>query len=275
MTMTSVRSRLPFPTIRPLWPAIPLAMALAQVPASAQPRPDVLHALEAKGMTIAGTFPSAGGLTAWAAHAGRQAVALYATPDGKHVIAGILLDAKGNEIDQPMLEKTVSQPMSDRTWSQLEKSNWIADGSDRAPRVVYVFTDPNCSYCNKLWADARPWVEAGKVQLRHIPVAVLGASSADKAAKLLSDKNPAAALAAYERAKLKAPAGRTQTGDNQAKTLTPISAQARAQLDHNEKLMETLRLRATPGIVWRDANGAIQMRTGAPDSALPGIFGAR
>lgn len=273
--MTSICSRLTFPAIHSLWPAIPLLMAMAHAPASAQTRPQALHALEARGLTIAGTFPSAGGLTAWAAHAGQQPVALYATPDGNHVIAGILLDAKGNEIDQAALEKTVTQPMSDSTWSQLDKSNWIADGSDRASRVVYVFTDPNCSYCNKLWADARPWVEAGKVQLRHVPVAVLGRSSAEKAAKLLSDKNPAAALAAHERAKLEAPAGQDRGGKDKPKPNAPMSTEARAKLEHNEKLMTALHLRATPGIVWRDANGVVHMRTGAPDSALPSIFGAR
>jgi thiol:disulfide interchange protein DsbG len=45
----------------------------------------------------------------------------------------------------------------------LQNSSWIADGSIGARRVVYVFTDPNCPYCNKFWAEARPWVQAGKV----------------------------------------------------------------------------------------------------------------
>jgi hypothetical protein len=63
---------------------------------------------------------------------------------------------------------------------------------------VYVFTDPNCPYCNKFWADAQAWVDSGKVQLRHIMVGILTPTSADKAAALLGDKNPAAALNAYE-----------------------------------------------------------------------------
>ena len=41
-----------------------LLIGLALSPVSAQDRPPVLKALEGKGVTVVGTFPSAGGLTA-------------------------------------------------------------------------------------------------------------------------------------------------------------------------------------------------------------------
>ena len=93
--------------------------------------------------------------------------------------AGLTLVYKWNAISKPLTEKT---------WKQLESSTWIADGSKKAPRVVYVFTDPNCPYCNKFWSDARPWVKADKVQLRHVMVGILGPTSPGKAAALLSAK---------------------------------------------------------------------------------------
>ena len=65
-------------------------------------------------------------------------------------------------------------------WRQLEASHWIADGRDGA-RVVYVFTDPNCPYCNKLWSEARPRVAAGKIQLRHVIVGILTPTRPGKA----------------------------------------------------------------------------------------------
>ena len=61
-------------------------------------------------------------------------------------------------------------------------ATWIADGRDDAPRKVYVFMDANCKYCTKFWSDARPWVDSGKVQLRHVMVAVIAPTSAGKAA---------------------------------------------------------------------------------------------
>ena len=76
----------------------------------------------------------------------------------------------------------------------MENSTWIADGNADAPRIIYMFSDPNCPYCNMFWKQARPWVESGKVQLRHIMVGMLRADSAGKSAALLSAKDPQAAL---------------------------------------------------------------------------------
>ena len=71
---------------------------------AAPPRPAALQALEKKGVTVVGTFPAPGGLTAWAGYVGQHPVALYVTPDGKNVIAGTLYDAPegrtGAEIDK-------------------------------------------------------------------------------------------------------------------------------------------------------------------------------
>src|SRR3546814_8987929 len=66
-----------------------------------------------------------------------------------------------------------------------------------------MFSDPNCPYCNMFWKQARPWVESGKVQLRHIMVGMLRADSAGKSAALLSAKDPRAALNEHETLSLK------------------------------------------------------------------------
>ena len=60
--------------------------------------------------------------------------------------------------------------------------------------------DPNCPYCNMFWKQARPWVESGKVQLRHIMVGMLRADSAGKSAALLNASKPEAALNEHEAA---------------------------------------------------------------------------
>ena len=269
-----------FRRARTLLPVSTLLIGLALSPASAQDSPPVLKALQANGVTVVGTFPSAGGLTAWAGYRGQQPIALYATPDGKHLIAGTLLDDRGNDVNQEALKKAVTQPMADAVWGQVVKSHWIADGSGKAPRIVYVLTDPNCPYCNKLWSDARPWVNAGKVQLRHIMVGILTPTSAGKAAALLTSKDPATALADYEQANMAANAKVMAAGrpkpleDYGIKPMGKIPAAAQAKLDANEQLMRSLQLRATPALIWRDDNGAVQTRTGAPDSALAAAFGS-
>jgi thiol:disulfide interchange protein DsbG len=162
--------------------------------------------------------------------------------------------------------------------SQLQRAAWIADGSDAAPRVVYVFTDPNCPFCNRFWSDARPWVDAGKVQLRHLIVAVLTPTSAGKAAALYSSKDPASAFAAHEGANAPAnarlmAAGHIQPlGDLGIKSLPHVPAAVQAMLDNNERLMASLHLDGTPGVVWTNANGVIQARAGVPPGELDNIL---
>lgn len=103
---------------------------------AAPERPAALQAIEKQGVTVVGTFPAPGGLTAWAAYIGQRPVSLFVTPDGKHVIAGTLLDAQGNEVADAALEQAVRGPMTAGAWSKLESSHWIEDGKRGAPRTV-------------------------------------------------------------------------------------------------------------------------------------------
>ena len=136
--------------------------------------PAPIKALEAQGVEVMGTFKAPGGLTGYAGMIRQQPLAIYVANDGKPAIIGTMIDTKGVELSQEPLNRLVSKPMTEKIWKQLEGSTWIADGAKNAPRVIYTFTDPNCPYCNKFWNDARPWVRAGKVQVRHIMVAILG-----------------------------------------------------------------------------------------------------
>ncbi len=228
--------------------------------------PAPIKTLEAQGAEVIGTFAAPGGLTGYAGMIGQQPLAIYLTADGKQAIIGTMIDAKGANLSQEPLDRLVRKPMTVKIWKQLEKSAWIADGSKNAPRVIYTFTDPNCPYCNKFWNDARPWVMTGKVQLRHIIVAILTPTSAGKAAALLSAKDPQVALTQHEQ----------QHASGGVKPLGQISATVRAQLDANQKLMQQLGASATPTILYKDASGNLQKIQGAPSAeTLTKILGPR
>ncbi len=148
-------------------------------------------------------------------------------------------------------------------WEKLSNSNWIADGSDKAEQIVYVFTDPNCPYCKRLWNDARPWVDAGKLQLRHVMVGTLGEGSQKKAAYLLSAKDPIAALKGNESDK--APAKEIK-----------VEAKQQQQIEDNQELMALLGVNGTPAILQLDDTGMMQLHPGAPQgSQLIELFGPR
>lgn len=234
--------------------------------AQAKDWPAPIKALEAQGVEVIGTFAAPSGLTGYAGILDQQPLAIYLTADGKQAIVGPMMDAKGANLSQEPLDKLVSKPMTGKIWKQLESSTWIADGSKNAPRIVYTFTDPNCPYCNKFWNDARPWVSAGKVQLRHVVVAILTDTSAGKAAALLSAQDPQAALTQHEQ----------QHASGGVKALGQMPEKIRAQLDANQKLMQQLGASATPTIFYKDASGNLQKMQGAPPAdMLVKIMGPR
>lgn len=236
--------------------------------AQATERPAALNALEKQGLSIVGEFDAPGGLKAWGAYSGNRALAIYGLPDGQHMIIGTLIDANGEEVRPVGLDKLVQPIIAKDILGKLEQSRWIADGSDKAPRVVYVFTDPNCPYCMQLWQLARPWVESGKVQLRHIMVGIIAPSSGPKSAAILAAKDPTKALSEHSLAMLK-------DRNDGVKGLSDIPANIDADLTRNEDLMMGWDLRSTPAMVWQDEQGQIQMQTGASPDIAARVFGPR
>ena len=166
------------------------------------------------------------------------------------------------------------------TWDDLGHSQWIADGRDDAPRKVYVFMDANCKFCTKFWSDARPWVRSGKVQLRHIMVAVIAPTSPGKAAALLVDPDPAKRLSSFESAhafgvvRMLAGGTRHSLEDPNLQPLDDIPADVARALHDHERLMRSLGLRGTPGIVFRGLDGKLVTRPGIPTDELPAVLGA-
>ncbi len=234
--------------------------------AQARDWPAPIQALEKQGVEIVGTFDAPGGLTGYAGMVERQPIAVYLTADEKYAIVGPMIDSKGTNLSLKPLEKLVSKPMTDRVWKDLEKSAWVGDGKKNAPRIVYTFTDPNCPYCNQFWNDSRPWVTSGKVQLRHVMVAILGPTSPGKAAAILGAEDPQAALTHHEK-------NHAQGG---VKPLSQMPEKIRAQLAANQELMQQLGAAATPTIFYKDANGLLQQLQGAPSGEMLGkIMGPR
>lgn len=242
------------------------AQPATAAPASSIARPAVIGTVESQGFEVYGEFKAPGGLRGFAGMAGQRPMAVYVTPDGQHAVIGMLIDAKGEDVGQAELQRLVAEPMSKRIWGRLEKSHWVADGRADAARTVYVFSDPNCPFCHRFWSAARPWVDSGKVQLRHILVGVIREDSANKVAAILGDASPSAALARNEHA--------YDAGG--IKGLATVPASVRKQIDDNERLMLELGFQGTPGILFRDAAGVVQRRSGLPQGDdLSVVLGAR
>lgn len=224
----------------------------------------VLKTLEGQGLKIHGPLDAPGGLNAFAASAGTQAMAIYIMPDSDYALIGTLIDTQGNPVVEEALRQVVSEPLEQGAWESLEAAGWVADGDPDAERIIYVFTDANCPFCNELWTSARPWVEAGKVQLRHVMVGMIRADSAAKAAAILEADDPEAALAFNE----------VNHAKGGIEPLETISEKSKALLDSNVELMRQLGFGGTPGFVARGEDGKLSFQSGVPrGSALEDLFG--
>lgn len=247
-------------------PTLPRALLpaalLLPLAASAEELPAPLQALEAEGLQIHGRFEAPDGLTGYAASARGQPMTVFVTEGGEHAVVGNLVDAEGENLSEAPLDRLVRAPQEAEAWAELESSAWIADGATDAERRVYVFTDPNCPYCRRFWQAARPWVEAGRVQLRHVMVGILERDSPRLAISLLGAEDPAAALAAHE-------------AGTPVEPLDALPRRWELALQDNHDLMESLGLVATPGLAYR-VDGRLQTAQGMPsEERLTEILGPR
>lgn len=242
------------------------AMVMAGCSSAAdQAQPLVLKALQEQGLSNVKAFDAGKDVQGFAGVIGDQPMAVYVMPDGSAIV-GTRVDARGNRIDEKTVAGLTVKPMTDKIMKNLSEAKWVLDGKPAAPRVVYVFTDPNCPYCHDFWKAARPWVESGKVQLRNLLVGVIREDSPNKAASILGAADPSAALTKNE-------LSFSHGGIEPAKT---ISDAVQNQLDRNQMLMLSLGFQGTPGIVAADAEGKLVKLSGLPrDGKLDEVLGPK
>ena len=239
---------------------LPLLLAAC---AQAQDYPAPVQALASKGVTIKGELPAPAGIKGYVGSYQGKPMPVYLLADGKHVVIGTLFDADGNDLTQQALQAATAPSLSEATWAELGNSNWIAEGSSKPKRIVYVFTDTECPYCQKLWMATQPLLVNSNIQVRHIMVAVIAPKSLTRAAAILDASDPKAALHQHE----------TTFGHSTIQPLESVPAATEKRIAANIGLMEKLGIQGTPATVYKDAAGKIHIAAGMlPDNRLKAIF---
>lgn len=231
------------------------ALALA-LPAAADDYPEAVKHLQSRGVDIVDQFEAPGGMTGYIGEMQGRPVSAFLTPDGKHIIMGTLLAEDGTNISQQKVQELLMAPRFAEAWSVLEDSQWVRDGSADAEVILYTFTDPNCPFCYRFRQAAAPWIDAGKVQLRHILVGIIKEDSAPKAATILAADDPEAALLAHHE--------NYQQGGVQVDR--SVVSRTYNQVVEHSNLMQDLGLQATPSTFYINAEGSIAMKAGVPDT---------
>lgn len=207
-----------------------------------------------------------GGVKSWIGQYQDMGVTLFLTPDGKHVISGYLYDDKGKNISEEYFQKEIYIPLGREMWQTLNKTQPLKEGADTASRKVFVFADPFCPYCKTFWAEAQPWVKAGKVQLNTLLVAFLNPKSGANATAILNAADPVSAWKAYE----------LSGGKILPKYEGGTSRETFNQLQQHQKLMDDLGASATPAIYYMNDKNELQQVVGMPDQKqLLDMFGSK
>lgn len=244
---------------------VPLAACAALSAAAANYPPAIRAALQG-GVQVVRSFPAASGLTGWVLSQGGRYSVVFSTADSKTLLVGTLIDESGQNLSSQYEEKYVPKPDPAALFRQLDKSSYVVEGAASPKNVIYVFVDANCPYCHYTWKALQPYEKAG-LQVRWIPVAVLGPTSLPKAVEVLAAPDKTAVFRRME--------------ENQGKQWTPwqhaadpAQAALAERIHGNGALMEAFGITGTPGIVWKDRQGKVKIKAGMPYlSEIPGITG--
>jgi thiol:disulfide interchange protein DsbG len=186
----------------------------------------------------------------------RRTLALCALP-----IAAWLLPAAARaqpyDLDVPP-PPALPQAAIDALLAAASSAGGIVDG--HSAHRLYVFYDPNCPYCHRLYDDLRADVARGAVQVSWITVGFLAPSSLPKAAAILQARNPLAALRRSERDYAAPGEGHGGGGIAPAPTVEPAT---RARLRHNLDMLRAVHALGVPALVWRGRDGEARMLLGA------------
>jgi len=234
---------------------------------AAQQTPPALGRAVHAGVKVVKQFPAASGLTGWVLSQGTRHSLVYTTADGKTLVAGALIDEHGKNLSAQHEDTYIPKPDFSAAFAQLEKSAFVAEGSIQKPKsIIYAFVDANCPYCHFMWRAVQPYEAAG-LQVRWIPVATLGPTSMPKAIEVLAAPDKTAAFRRMQ--------------ENHGKPWKPNVGKTEqshpsvaASIRRNGELMDGFGISGTPGVVWRDKQGKVQVKSGMPRlSELPSITG--
>ncbi|GMV68920.1 MAG: hypothetical protein AMXMBFR76_13590 [Pseudomonadota bacterium] len=233
-----------------------LAFFAVQPALADEPAPPALDRLTAMGLRVEGRFEAPAQMTGYVLRAreSRRSDVVYVSPDGRYLFIGNILDESGRDLTQTHVEDHVLGPELQTLWNELESARWVAEGAAKPTRIIYSFTDPNCGYCHLLWRVTRHYHEAG-LQVRHLLVDVIKASSTGKAATILQAKEPAEALADNE--------ARFRAGG--VAVAEKIQDETRKTLTRHRQMMDRLGVSGTPAMLYKDAEGKIRLQRGMTD----------
>lgn len=216
------------------------------------------------------------GLEAWIAIKNGQEQYFYVMPNGAF-LTGLLFDEKGTPVTLDQVRKLRQQgdgkfldmlasdkpenvtkaevdkryefkTPSEQLYYDIENSNWVPIGQAGTP-LLYSFIDPQCPHCHEAMKALRPYIEAGKMQVRMVPVGFKDMTKA-QAAFLMATPGPEDVWWDHL--------------DGNPNAL-PAKAEINTQgVERNMAIMQSWKLNVTPLIIYRGKDEKVKIIRGKP-----------
>lgn len=151
-------------------------------------------------------------------------------------------------------------PAQNDTFDQLFENGLILGDKPTkkdSNSTLYVFYEPFCSYCKKLHANLQKYIDRG-LDMQMIPVAWISPTSPDVIATIKASDSIKDALSRSDRGTLD--------------VTTKADAQLIEKLNFNRSIMSSLGISGTPGVVYKDAGGKLQITGGLDGEALDNLI---
>lgn len=174
------------------------------------------------------------------------------------LMLGPLYNPQGHNMSKQYARQYAPKPDVSKIIDGLDRKRVITQGPAGAP-ALYVFADPNCIFCHKLYQQIKPLVSAGKLRIHWILVGILGPRSIDRAVTILEAEDPAAAWVKNE-------AHFDVANEQGGVAVGKPSATLGDVLSKNRQAMFMLGSRGTPTIVYADEQGRLQAHQGMPSN---------
>lgn len=138
-------------------------------------------------------------------------------------------------------------------------------GAMMSANPVYVFFDPQCPHCARLWAASVPLQT--KARFVWLPVSLLNASSAPQGAALLSAADPGQSMTEHEKS--------LSAGQGGIAASSAVKPEMEQAIKNNTALFNNLGLEGVPFTIARNPRtGMTVTRGGSMDTvALAGLIG--
>jgi len=176
-----------------------------------------------------------------------------------YLFVGHVISPKGTDLTDDYRERYSPKPDYGAVVGRLDAGGHLINEGRASAPLLYVFADPNCSFCYRFYQMAEPLVSSGRLRIRWVMVAFLQSSSAGKATAILSASDPRAALHADEDRFDVAheSGGISPAGQNKA---------LQAVLQAHVSAMDALGAVGTPTLLYRDDRGHWSAIVGLPTS---------